>query len=108
MLLLPEERSHQKRLQKPPTWHEEAKDSGMPFVDRKQTAAITDDEITGAVIDGVPNVASSSHDYVFAVMERSSLETTPTNRRGCSFSWSSLSCKSSVSASRKRCILGPR
>ena len=83
-----------------------AKDSGMPFVDRKQTAAITDDEITGAVIDGVPNVASSSHDYVFAVMERSSLETTPTNRRGCSFSWSSLSCKSQCLSFKKTMYLG--
>ena len=30
-----------------------AKDSGKPFVDRKQTAAITDDDINGAVIEGI-------------------------------------------------------
>ena len=37
------------------------KDLGKPFVDRKQTAAITDDEITRAVIEGISKMASSSH-----------------------------------------------
>ena len=50
-----------------------AKGSGKPFDDRKQTAANTDDEITGAVVEGMPNMASSSHDYLFAVMEKSRL-----------------------------------
>ena len=52
---------------------QKAKESGKPFVDREQTAAITDDEITGAVIEGNPNVASSSHDNKFAVTESQSL-----------------------------------
>ena len=43
---------------------QKAKDSSKPFVDRKQTAAITDDEITTAVIEGIPNMTSSSHDHV--------------------------------------------
>ena len=46
-----------------------AKDSGKSCVDRKQTATITDDVITGAVIEGIPHMASSSHDNVFAVTE---------------------------------------
>ena len=46
------------------------KGSGKPSVDTKQTTAIRDDEITGAVIEGIPNMASSSHDHVFAVTER--------------------------------------
>ena len=51
-----------------------AKGSGKPFVDRKQTAAITDDEmITGAVVEGMSNMTCSSHDYLFAVMEKSRL-----------------------------------
>ena len=51
-----------------------AKGLGKPFVDRKQTAAVTDDEmITGAVVEGMFNMASSSHDYLFAVMEKSRL-----------------------------------
>ena len=37
--------------------------SNNALVDRKQTAAITDDEITGTVIEGIPNMAGSSHDY---------------------------------------------
>ena len=51
-----------------------AKDSGKPFVDRKQTAAITVDDITGAVIKGVPHAASSSHDFTFAVTDSSSMD----------------------------------
>ena len=42
----------------------QAKDSGDFFVDRKHSAATTDDEITGAVIDIIPNMASNS--FVFA------------------------------------------
>ena len=48
----------------------EAKDSGKLFVDRKQTAAISDDEITG-VVRGHAN--HGSHDNVFAVTEKPSL-----------------------------------
>ena len=37
---------------------------------KKQTATITDDEITTAVIEGIPNMASSNHDHVCAVTEK--------------------------------------
>ena len=51
--------------------HEER--SRRPFVDRKQTAAITDDVFTSAVIEGISNMASSSRNCVFAVTEKPSL-----------------------------------
>ena len=49
-----------------------AKEQGKPFEDRKQAAAITDDQgeqRTGAVIEGISNMANSSRDYVLAVTE---------------------------------------
>ena len=45
----------------------------MKFVNRKQTTAIADDEITCVVIEGIPNMASSCHDCVFAMTEKPSL-----------------------------------
>ena len=48
----------------------EAKDSGKLFVDTKQTAAISDDEIT-SVVRG--HAHHGSHDNVFAVTEKPSL-----------------------------------
>ena len=73
MRQLPKEMSHQERLQKGQRDMKKAKDSGKPFVDRKQTAGITDDEIMCVVIEGILNMAGSSLDCVFAVMEKPSL-----------------------------------
>ena len=66
MLPLTKEKSRRKRLQKPPACHEESEELKQAVRRQKQTAAITDDEITGAM-------ARSSHDYLFAVTEKPSL-----------------------------------
>ena len=50
-----------------------SKNTGKPFVVRKHTIAITHAEAIVAVVEGIPNMAGSSHDHVFAVTEKTSL-----------------------------------
>ena len=66
-----------------------AKQSGTPFVDRTQAVAITDDEIAGAVLEGIPNMASGSHVLEFAMAERKAKPGEPREQveeAGCSHS----------------------
>ena len=80
-----------------------AQDSGKPFVDRKQTAAITDDEISGAVIEGISNMASSSHNKCVCRRGKTKARQPSQQMEEALF----IRARASVSASRKRCILGP-
>ena len=53
---------------------------GKSLLEKKQAAAITDDqddENIGAVIKGIPNMASNSHDYVIAVADSPRLDNHP-------------------------------
>ena len=86
-----------------------AKESDKLFVDRKWSAAIADDGFTGAVIEGFPNMASSSRDYVFAVAERTSLGQPHQHAEEAGRSHDHhLRARASVSDSSTRCILDPR
>ena len=74
----------------------EAKDSGKLFVDKKQTAAISDDEITGVVRQRVCRNGKAKSGQPRRQMEEGcSLDNLPRDT-------------ASVSAARKRCISDPR
>ena len=83
-----------------------AKDSGKSFVDRKQTAAITDDEITDAVVEGMPNMASSSHDYLFAVTEKVKSGQPHRQMEEADCSLASFSCMNQCPLFKKTMYLG--
>ena len=58
------------------------------------------------ITQGIPNMAFSSHENVFAAMEMPSLATTLSDGRGWMFSFLSLSCKSQCQHFKKTMYLG--
>ena len=84
-----------------------ATDSGKPVLDRKQTAPINDDEITDAVIEGIPNLASSSHDSVFVVTEKPRRGNHAVRWKTLLVLLSSPSCKRPCQRFNRAMFLGP-
>ena len=85
-----------------------AKDSDGPIVDSKQTETDTDGDVTSPVVVGIPTMASSSHDYVIAVTEKSHVwASTLSEGRGWLFSrFNSSWCKSQCQRFKKTMYVG--